>query len=129
MLAVVKEPHIELSLGGDPHGVSELLDFLRSRYTIEILVMPSEGDDDEETIDIRETDFWKQNATSARLLAGYRLKHGLTQVQLEERSGIHHAVISAYENGKRTISRKAAMKIAVALGEDPDSFCTRLLGV
>ena len=126
MLAVVKEPHIELSLGGEERGVAEMLKFLRSRYTIEVLVQ-SGGADDDETVNVRETDFWHQNATPGRKLAGYRLKYCLTQRQLAERSGIHHVVISAYENGKREISRKAAVRIAKALGEDADSFCARIL--
>ena len=127
MLAVVKEPHIELSLGGEPGQVSELLSFLRSRYTIDILTSDRLSfEEDESELDVRETSFWRENATPGRLLAGYRLKHELTQEQLAQRCGLHHVVISAYETGKRKISRKAAIKLANALGENVDTFWARL---
>ena len=129
MLAVVKEPHIELSLGGEPEGVSEMLEYLRSRYTIEVFISASGDEGHSDSVDIHETDFWRQNATPGRILAGYRHKHGLTQEQLAEKSGIHHVVISAYENGRRKLSQKAAIRIAKALGEDADSFYVRVCGV
>ena len=121
MLAVVKEPHIELSLGGKAEKISEVLSFLRKRYTVIVLVSPQEDTDDDESVNVFETDFWKKT-TPGMLLAGYRLKHEMTQEQLAEKSGIHHAVISAYENGKRKLSRKAAIKLAKALDEDPENF-------
>ena len=43
MLAVVKEPHIELSLGGASDKIAEFLAWIRNRYTVEVLV------DDQET--------------------------------------------------------------------------------
>ena len=77
--------------------------------------------DDEEYVDVFKTDYWK-NVTPGDLLAGTRLKHELTQEQLAEKSGIHQVVISAYETGRRKLSRRAAVKLAAAMGEDPDSF-------
>ena len=84
-----------------------------------IVIRQNNGDD--ESVNVFETDFWKET-TPGMLLAGYRLKHEMTQEQLAEKSGIHHVVISAYENGKRKLSRKAAVKLAKALNEDPESF-------
>ena len=125
MLAVVKKPHIELSLGGDNAEIAELLALLKTRYEITIL---ASSEQNEEPVDIHETDFWRENATPGRILAGYRHKHALTQIQLAEKCGIHHVVISAYENGKRRISQRAAVRIARALGEDEDTFFMRLCG-
>ena len=125
MLAVVKEPHIELSIGGATEKISELLEFIRTRYTVRVLTTIIR-DDGGEAEDIRETAYWQENATPGRILAGYRHKHELTQEQLAEKSGIHHVVISAYENGKRRITRRAAAKLAKALGEDADTFYARL---
>ncbi len=128
MLAVVKEPRIELSLGGEAVGVAELLKYLRERYLVEVVTLPQTNveEEDESVVEIRESDFWKENAMPGRILAGYRLKHELTQKQLSERCGIHPVVISTYENGKRKISRKAAVKIARALGEDEERFFRHL---
>ncbi len=129
MLAVVKEPHIELALNGIPADVLVLLEYIRSHFAVEVLSNQEDtADDDEEVMNIRETDFWKEIGTSGHLLAGCRLKHDMTQEQLAEKSGIHHVVISAYENDRRKISRRAAIRLARALGEDEDTFYTRLMG-
>ena len=44
------------------------------------------------------------------LLAGYRLKEGLTQKQLGEKAGIKQNMVSDYENGKRTITKAMAKR-------------------
>ncbi|GEM_PF-1676628 len=128
MLAVVKEPHIELFLGGKESEVDEFLSFVRNRYTVEIL-SPQESEseeDDDEAVDITTTDWWKENATPGHFLAGHRLQHELTQKQLSEKCGISSTSLSAYENDKRKITRRAAIRIANALGEDPEQFCVWL---
>lgn len=121
MLAVVKEPHIELSLSGaSSEKIRDFLKLIRSQYTV-IILTDQEADDDEEYVDVFKTDYWK-NVKPGDLLAGTRLKHELTQEQLAEKSGIHQVVISAYETGRRKLSRRAAVKLAAAMGEEPDSF-------
>jgi len=122
MLAVVKEPHIELFLGGKPEEVNEFLSFVRKRYSVEVLNPMDDSDDDDVAVDITTTDWWKENATPGHFLAGHRLHHELTQKQLSEKCGISSTSISAYENGKRKITRRVAIRIANALGEDPDKF-------
>ncbi len=77
MLAVVKEPHIEISLSGKMGEVAELISFLQSRYPVEILT-DTIDDSDDELVNIKDTDFWKET-TSGDLLMGYRLKHEMTQ--------------------------------------------------
>ena len=84
-----------------------------------------ETDNDEELVDAFESDFWK-SATVGNLLAGYRLKHQLTQKQLAARADMSHATISAYETGKKQLSRRSAIKLADALGEDSDCFLKNL---
>ena len=117
MLAVVKEPRIEISLSGASDKVKEFLDFIRDRYQISIL---SDNSDDE-SVDAFETAFWKQTSPGD-LLQGFRLKHGLSQKELAEKSGIPQTVISACENGKRKLTRRTAMKLAAALGENVEKF-------
>jgi len=51
-------------------------------------------------------------------LRAYRHREDLTQKQLAERSGIPQHHISEMENGKRTIGRERAKKLAAALNCD-----------
>lgn len=44
---------------------------------------------------------------------------GLTQAVLAERAGIHQAVLSHYENDKRSPQAEGLRKIAAGLGIDP----------
>lgn len=114
MLALVKTPHTEIVLNGD--GAQEIIDLLRSRFTVQVL-NPAE---DEELVSINDTDWWRDHAH--RVLAGARLKAGLTQKQLAEKTGLRQTVISEYENGKRRMTMKMARKFAAALGTFPEKF-------
>ncbi len=49
------------------------------------------------------------------VLAGARAKEGLTQVELSARTGIPQRHISEMENGKRTIGKDRARRLAEAL--------------
>ena len=69
-----------------------------------------------------ENTFWGLNITPGDLLRGFRLKHGLSQAQLAKKTGIGQSVLSAYENGRRPITRRAAVRIGTALGEDPEKI-------
>ena len=117
MLAVVKTPRTEISLSGE--GVSEILDFIRTRFPVQVIDVPQETEDDE-FVNINDTDWWKNH--KYRVLAGARLKVGMTQKRLAELTGVRQSIISEYENGKRRISRKAAEKFAVALETFPEKF-------
>lgn len=52
------------------------------------------------------------------VLAGQRKKRSLTQTALSEASGIPQRHISEMENGKRSIGKQNARKLARALGTD-----------
>ena len=131
MLAVVKKPHIEMCLNGNTRDLLALMDVLRRCYDVSIIVNDEEQDvekdDDEELVNIRDTDFWRENMTPGTVLQGYRLKHGKTQRQLAKLSGISYATISEYEHNKRRITPLAARRLAVALDENPDTFYDRLM--
>ncbi|MHB9138048.1 MAG: helix-turn-helix domain-containing protein [Victivallaceae bacterium] len=118
MLAVVRTPRTEISLHGA--GTSQILEFLRKQFTVEILDVDvsSVEDEGDELVEIESTDWWKQN--KHMLLAGYRHKINMTQKELAARSGIRQAVISEYECGKRPITLKAAVKLAAALNTTPE---------
>ena len=118
MLALVKTPHTEIVLNGD--GAQEIIDLLRSRFPVQILTPSDSLPDDEELVNINDTDWWRKR--KHYVLAGARLKAGLTQKQLAAKTGIRQTVISEYENGKRRMTMRVARKFAAALNTFPEKF-------
>ncbi len=100
MLALVKKPHIELSIQGDQ--VEELVAWIRKKYELSVL----STEDVEVSVPVEETEFWRQMGRNrvGNLLAGARLKAGLTQGQLAKKLGIRQNMVSDYERGRRSIS-------------------------
>lgn len=113
MLAVVRTPRTEISLHGD--GAEAVLEWLKKKFHVELADVPQENDD--ELVDIAQTDLGRE--LDKMVLAGYRLKAGLTQKRLAELSGIRQTVISEYETGKRVLTMAAAKKLAPHLNVDP----------
>ena len=111
MLALVKKPHIELSIHGE--NTDELLGWIRKKYDIDILV----DDPDDELVSIESTDYWNEMEKNrvGNLLAGARLKRGLTQAQLADKVGVRQNMISDYEKGKRTYSDSMAKRLSKSL--------------
>ncbi len=107
MLALVKKPHIELSLQGE--NVEELIDWIRKKFDVSILTS-----DQSDSLPVEETDFWKEMQSNrvGNLLAGARLKAGLTQAQVAKKLGVRQNMISDYERGKRRLSLSMAKRIA-----------------
>lgn len=112
MLALVKKPRIELSLQGEK--VDELVAWIRKRYDVTVLA----DDADDGSVSIESTDYWREMEKNrvGNLLAGARLKAGLTQEELAVKLGIRQNMISDYERGRRTYSDDMAGRLAVALG-------------
>ena len=120
MLAVVKTPLTEISMNGE--GSEQILEWLRQKYAVEVFaVNPIQkvGGDDE-AVNINDTEWWAK--MRKLLLAGFRLKAGLTQKQLAKLSGIRQTVISEYENGKRPLTMAAALKLAPPLSVKPEAL-------
>jgi DNA-binding XRE family transcriptional regulator len=111
MLALVKRPHIELWLHGE--HVEELLAWIKKKY--EVAVLAYEPDD--EFVPIESTKYWKEMERNriGNLLAGSRLKAGLTQAQLAEKLGIRQNMVSDYERGRRTYSDVMATRLCKVL--------------
>jgi plasmid maintenance system antidote protein VapI len=130
MLAVVKKPRIELSIHGEKAG--ELLAWIRKRYEVEILsnddsgrAGESYGDTDEEAlIPIESTEFWQEMNRNriGNLLAGARLKTGMTQAELAKRLGIRQNMVSDYERGRRTYSNEMAGRLSGVLDVREDQI-------
>ena len=111
MLALVKKPHIELSLQGD--NVEELLAWIRKKYDVAIL----SADDEEDSILVEETEFWKQMEANriGNLLSAARLKAGLTQAELAKKLSVRQNMISDYERGKRHLSSSMVERLSKIL--------------
>ena len=111
MLALVKKPHIELSIHGE--HVAELVDWIRKKYEVTILAEePEDG-----YVPIESTGYWKEMEKNriGNLLAGARLKAGLTQAQLAHKLGIKQNMVSDYERGRRTYSDAMATRLGMTL--------------
>src|ERR1019366_3549802 len=111
MLALVKKPHIELSIHGE--HVDELLAWIQKKYDLAILA----DDPDSDLVSIESTDYWKEMEKNrvGNLLAGARLKAGLTQAKLANELGIRQNMGSDYENGRRTYSAAMAKRLSAVL--------------
>lgn len=110
MLALVKKPRIEMSIHGE--HTDELIDWIRKKFEVNILSL-----EHEDNIAIEETDFWQEMQSNriGNLLAGARLKAGLTQAQLAQKLDIQQNMISDYERGKRRLSPAMGKRIAKSL--------------
>jgi ribosome-binding protein aMBF1 (putative translation factor) len=110
MLAVVKKPHIEISIHGE--NSEELIAWISKKYEISILSV-----DRSDTVSIEETDFYKEMQSNriGNLLEGARLKANMTQAELAEKLNVRQNMISDYERGKRRVSRSMAERLADAL--------------
>ena len=84
MLALVKKPHIEISIHGE--HTDELLAWIKKKYDVTVLTDLPE----EEFVSIESTEYWQEIEKNriGNLLAGARLKAGLTQTQVAEKLGI-----------------------------------------
>ena len=111
MLALVKKPHIELSLHGE--HVSELVAWIRKKYDVAVLA----DEPEDEFVPIESTRYWKEMEKNrvGNLLAGARLKAGLTQAQLADKLGIRQNMVSNYERGRRTYSDAMAKRLSKTL--------------
>jgi ribosome-binding protein aMBF1 (putative translation factor) len=111
MLALVKKPRIEISLHGE--HVAELVEWIKKKYDVTVLA----DEPEDEFVSIESTDYWKEMEKNrvGNLLAGARLKAGLTQAQLAEKLGVRQNMISDYERGRRTYSDAMAKRLSRTL--------------
>jgi len=113
MLAVVKKPHIELSINGE--NPSALINWIRKKFDV-CIVSPTPTD----SVPIEQTAFYRKMESNrvGNLLAGTRLKAELTQAQLAKKAGIRQNMVSDYENGKRNPSHAMLRKLSEVLERD-----------
>lgn len=111
MLVLVKKPRIEISIHGE--NARELLAWIRKKYEVEVL----SDNPDSELVPVESTEYWQEMGKNriGNLLAGARLKAGLTQTQLAEKLGIRQNMVSDYENGRRSCSNEMAKRFSSCL--------------
>jgi DNA-binding XRE family transcriptional regulator len=112
MLAVVKKHHTDQPLfeirGDIP---AKVVEYLKKEFGQHVEVLK----EDEEMVDIFETDWYKKissTTTPGEFLRIYRENAGLTQEELGKKLGkFSRQKISDMESGKRAISKEVAKKL------------------
>ncbi len=116
-MRVVERTHlIDITISS---GRDKVFPMLKKLYpNIQII----DDSDDDELVDITETDFYKRNHERLQIpgnrLYAYRMRRGLSQKALAEASGVKREAISMLENNKRALGVNLAKKLAPALGVD-----------
>ncbi|MDD8025107.1 MAG: helix-turn-helix transcriptional regulator [Acidobacteriota bacterium] len=107
----MKKPRIELSIQGAQ--AAEIVDWLRKKYDVSVLSVEKE----DALVPIESTEFWKEMEKNrvGNLLAGARLKAGLTQGELAGKLEIRQNMVSDYERGKRSLSPAMAKRFSSTL--------------
>ena len=116
MLAVVKKPHIEMSINGE--GAREAVEWLSRKFRLTVI----SGNEPDDKINIEETDFYKEMELNraGNLLEAARLKAELSQKQLAKAVGIRQTMVSEFENGRRKITKNMAGRFAKELKIKPE---------
>jgi ribosome-binding protein aMBF1 (putative translation factor) len=118
MLAVVKKPHIELSINGE--GTKEAVEWLARKFQLKVI----SGNDPDEKVNIEDTAFYREMELNraGNLLEAARIKADMSQKQLAEAIGIRQTMVSEFENGRRHITRKMAGRFAQVLKVKAERF-------
>ncbi len=67
-------------------------------------------------------DLIEKFSESGAALRGFRLREGMTQIELAKQTGVNQANISKMEHGKRSIGKAMAKKFAVLFETDYKIF-------
>ncbi len=118
MLAVVKKPHIELSINGE--GTKEAVEWLARKFQLKVI----SGNVPDEKVKIEETDFYKEMELNraGNLLEAARVKADMSQKQLAEAIGIRQTMVSEFENGRRKVTKKMAGRFSKVLKVKAERF-------
>ena len=116
MLAVVKRPRIEIRA---KHIPAPLVRFLKDTYKPENVIVS----DEDVAVPFEESEWFKSlETTPAEMIVANRDLRNWSQVTLAEKLGIQVQNLCAMENGRRTVSRKMALKLGKIFGTDPAAF-------
>ena len=109
------EKQVEVRFRGTPANVIKLRRMAQSLKVTDVTEWALEEKDSYSIEELSPEMTWNSGGISIR---GGRGKEGLTQKQLAELTGIAQHHISEMENGKRTIGKETARKLAKALNID-----------
>ena len=116
MLAVVKRPRIEIRA---KHIPAPLVRFLKDTYKPENVIVS----DEDVAVPFEDSEWFKSlETTPAEMIVANRDLRNWSQVTLAEKLGIQVQNLCAMENGRRTVSRKMALKLGKIFGTDPAAF-------
>ena len=118
MRVVEKTRHIDVSLAGD--GAEAVAAILRSA-----LPGATIAEDDEEYEEWEGSDLQREIAalsSPGKLVRAYRVRAGLSLVQLAEAVGTKYPNLSAIENDRRAVGLALAKKLGAALGVEYSKF-------
>ena len=114
------DEYVEIHLRGVPSDKGELVkEAIEKILNLAGMHLQEMGDDDARLYSIEEV-FPEFHVGHA--LRGLRSREGLTQKQLAEMIGVKPSHISEMENGKRTIGKEMAKRLAKALGTEYKVF-------
>ena len=120
MLAVVKTPHIEITINGIVDNSLKL--FLKKQYGNKFKII----DKDSELTDVTKSDWYKKiklSSTPGKKIRLYRLNQNMTQDALGRALGNfkrHH--VSEMESGKRGVSKETAIKLSKLFKKPIENF-------
>lgn len=118
MLALVKTPHTEAEVSISGAAAAEILTALRANFTVTLFGRPVEhAENDDALLPPEAISWWNQNP-SGRVIAGHRLRLGLTQAKLAKRVGIPQSHLSRLESGRCNLTPDMAARLGQALGVD-----------
>lgn len=108
MSALTKKPHTDRVAEITWHG---------AHYTVPIEVMErykikSENNSDHIPIDELFSDLTEKSGEAGVLLKGLRYREGLSQIEFAKKLNISQTNLSAIENGRRSIGKELAKRIA-----------------
>lgn len=116
-----KMPHIDVIIKGA--GADIVKGLVIQHYPNADIKTDETNDDD--YVKWEESDLYKEikaNKTPGGVLEAYRLREGLSIMELANLTGIKYTNISAMENNRRVIGLKIAKKLAKALHCDYTKF-------
>ncbi len=118
MLAVVKKPHIEMSINGE--GTKEAVEWLSRKFQLNVI----SGTVPEAKTNIENTDFYREMELNrgGNLLEAARIKADMSQKQLADAIGIRQTMVSEFENGRRRITIKMAERFSKVLKVKTERF-------
>jgi DNA-binding XRE family transcriptional regulator len=124
MQAVVRAPRINVVISG--HGIRNVVQELKKRIAgIQVRFVSDDVDpwiddpitkaDEQETVNPFTTEWYQSTVkgiTPGARLYAERFKRSMTQIKLSELTGIQQHHISDIENGKRSLGKTTAKKLA-----------------